>query len=216
MVMQVAFPKDKEEIRKKKMEMLMKKIDANVEDVKATDDPLGGRDGERRLHEITQELRRYYKDNVGPKPVTKVVGQMTDRESRNDTGVWSSGGYGEHSLYGGSFDPVPDTASSQILQQHQTSSLSQALHQYSSMLMGPNINGLDETKGIDHVARNARLMSKYREVLGIKHQINQDIFYTRRHNTQQRAQMVDSEKRLKSMQWLKKWDVFRQTKNEYV
>ena len=28
--------------------------------------------------------------------------------------------------------------------------------------------------------------------------------------------MVDSEKRLKSMQWLKKWDVFRQTKNEYV
>ena len=162
MVVQVSFPKDKEEIRKKKMELLMKRIDANVEDVKTTDDPLGGRDGERRLQEITQELRRYYKDNVGTKPVTKVVGGLaTERESRNDTTQWSSGGYGEPSHYGGSFDAGPDTAY-HILHQQQTPSLSQALYHYSSMLMGPNLNHLDETKGIDHVARNARLMSKYR------------------------------------------------------
>lgn len=74
----------------------------------------------------------------------------------------------------------------------------------------------DGNKQINHVARNTAMMSKYREVQGIKTQINHDILYSRLYNSQQRAQMIDSEKRMKSVQWLNKWENFRHEKGEYV
>jgi len=37
---------------------------------------------------------------------------------------------------------------------------------------------------VDHVHRNAVLMSKYRQMLDIKQQINQDVMYTRLFNSQ--------------------------------
>ena len=40
---------------------------------------------------------------------------------------------------------------------------------------------------LDHVKRNQMLMTKYRQVNGIKSQINQDIMYTRLFNSQQKA-----------------------------
>ena len=45
---------------------------------------------------------------------------------------------------------------------------------------------------LDHVKRNQMLMSKYRQVNGIKSQINQDVMYTRLFNSQQKAQMLDN------------------------
>ena len=42
------------------------------------------------------------------------------------------------------------------------------------------------------------------------------MMYSRLYNSQQRAQMIDSQKRLKSMQWLNKWDEYRHIKAQYV
>ena len=52
---------------------------------------------------------------------------------------------------------------------------------------------------VNHVLRNAMLMSKHRQMTEIKSQINQDVMYTRLFNSQQRAQLLDNEKRLKSV-----------------
>ena len=62
MGMHVSFPKDKEEMKKKRMEALMQKI-SQGEASAAQPADLTGRDGERRIQAITDELRKYYKDN---------------------------------------------------------------------------------------------------------------------------------------------------------
>lgn len=69
---------------------------------------------------------------------------------------------------------------------------------------------------IDHIARNAYISSKYRQMHGIRSQLNQDLMHTRMHNSQQRAQYNDFQKRLKSQQWLSKWDEFRTVKRQFV
>lgn len=57
----IAFPKDKEEMKKKRMEALMRKISAGEPTAGTSGPPieidLTGREGERRLEAITQELR---------------------------------------------------------------------------------------------------------------------------------------------------------------
>ena len=69
---------------------------------------------------------------------------------------------------------------------------------------------------VDHVARNTLIVRKYREVNAITAQLNQDAMQARLFNSQQRAEMLDNQKRLKSMQWLSKWDEFRHIKAQYV
>ena len=57
----IAFPKDKEEMKKKRMEALMRKISAGQPTAGTTGPPIAidfnGRDGERRLEEMYEELR---------------------------------------------------------------------------------------------------------------------------------------------------------------
>ena len=62
MAMHVGFPKDKEEMKKKRMEALMRKISQGDTGAAQPID-LSGRDGEKRIQAITDELRKYYKDN---------------------------------------------------------------------------------------------------------------------------------------------------------
>ena len=69
---------------------------------------------------------------------------------------------------------------------------------------------------IDHIARNAYISSKYRQMNGIRSQLNQDLMNTRLQNSQHRAQFHEEQKRLKSKQWLNKWDEFRVVKSQYV
>ena len=57
MFMLLSFPKDKEEIERRKMEIMLQKLK------KTGDQKLSGRDGEKRLKEINQELTSYYKHN---------------------------------------------------------------------------------------------------------------------------------------------------------
>lgn len=58
MIMHVSFPKDKEELKRKKLEAMMKKINADGQAPVEL-----GRDGERRILQITKELNQYYHDN---------------------------------------------------------------------------------------------------------------------------------------------------------
>ena len=69
---------------------------------------------------------------------------------------------------------------------------------------------------INHVQRNAMLMSKFRQMSDIKMQMNQDVMYARLYNSQQKAAMLDNEKRLRSVQWLTKWDEFRKEKSVWI
>ena len=50
----------------------------------------------------------------------------------------------------------------------------------------------------------------------IKMQMNQDVMYARLYNSQQKAAMLDNEKRLRSVQWLTKWDEFRKEKSVWI
>jgi hypothetical protein len=93
----------------------------------------------------------------------------------------------------------------------------------------PNVFGINETinstsqgsemgthSEVNHVARNAFISSQYKQLSGIRTQLNQDIFYTRLFNSLQRANIKEDERRLKSMKWLSKWDEFRKIKMQYV
>lgn len=70
MLMHVSFPKDKEEMKRKRMEALMKKIEANGGQ-QQQDVDFYGRDGERRMEQITNDLKQYYKNNTGAKESPK-------------------------------------------------------------------------------------------------------------------------------------------------
>ena len=55
MLFLASFPKDKEEVQKKKMAIMLKKLGGSKEDKNM--------DGEQRLAQINQQLTTYYKDN---------------------------------------------------------------------------------------------------------------------------------------------------------
>ena len=65
----------------------------------------------------------------------------------------------------------------------------------------------------DHVKRNQIIASKYREMTDMRHMVNQDTSVMRQMNSQQKVQILDNEKRLKSVEWLNKWEQFRQIKS---
>ena len=134
-----------------------------------------GKEGERKLEQITLELRQYYKENKD----------------------FKKGGTSPHKLVNVSDDEFGS-------------------QQFTSRL--ENNNGSPEItdEEINHVQRNAMLMSKFRQMSDIKMQMNQDVMYARLYNSQQKAAMLDNEKRLRSVQWLTKWDEFRKEKSVWI
>lgn len=60
----VRFPKDKEEIQKKRMAAMMKKLQNSGG---AAPIDLSGRDGEQKLREINVELTKYYREQKAQK-----------------------------------------------------------------------------------------------------------------------------------------------------
>ena len=85
-----------------------------------------------------------------------------------------------------------------------------------SLAMDSALGAVTNVNDTNHIARNAFVSGQYKQMSGIRSQLNQDIFYTRLFNSQQRAQIKDNEQRLKSMQWLNKWDEFRHIKRQYA
>ena len=72
------------------------------------------------------------------------------------------------------------------------------------------------TGPIDHIARNAYISCKYRQINGIRSHLTRELTATRLQSTQEKAQINDLARRLKSQQWLTKWDQFRVQKRLQV
>lgn len=69
---------------------------------------------------------------------------------------------------------------------------------------------------IDHIARNVFFSSKYKNMNGIRSQLNLDLLNTRLFNNIKRAEIINNQKRIKSMKSLNKWDEFRFIKGKYI
>ena len=111
-----------------------------------------GKDGEKRLEEITKELQKYYKENK----------DATKKESPRLT----------KSPIQRSMDSLNDLGGQSV--DNSTDVIQLPVPQVSDPFVGREIN---------HVQRNALLMSKFKQITDIKHQINQDIMYTRLFNS---------------------------------
>jgi hypothetical protein len=68
MLITISFPKDKEELKRKKMEMQMKKINSMNQD---TSVDMSNINGAQRMVQITDELNKYYQDNKEQLAVVK-------------------------------------------------------------------------------------------------------------------------------------------------
>lgn len=62
MIMHVSFPKDKEELKRKKLEAMMKKIASGESNAVVRQEVKleSGKEGMKKIKEITQELSNYY------------------------------------------------------------------------------------------------------------------------------------------------------------
>ena len=60
MLVTISFPKDKEELKRKRLEMQMKKINSTNQDESVD---MSNINGAQRMVQITDELNKYYLDN---------------------------------------------------------------------------------------------------------------------------------------------------------
>ena len=154
----VTFPKDKEELEKQRMAAMFKKIGGGSGSQVI-------QDGEQRMRQINNDLTRFMRDNKEQRKVgSPEATQRTKPDEEKQVTMPLNQlvdmyAFGNANVFG---------------RNDSVGSLSQG---------SPDGPGLMPGAEVNHVARNAFVSSQYKQISGIRTQLNQDIFYTRLFNS---------------------------------